>query len=456
MPMKKPLIDAVTRCIEKYKISKSKIVVSVSTGVDSMVLLDVLLQLKNVFSLTISVLHFNHQLRDESANEEAFILSYCKERNILCEIERLDVKEYMETHSVSLEMAAHDLRYQKYYRLIEDHSNTWIATAHHHDDVLESVLMNLGKGVGRERIQGVAEYHPPFIRPFYQVNKSDITEYQKENKIPFFEDDSNSDQTIERNFWRNEIIPHIQKYYGEGYQSGVLKTVKNLNWQSHDYDLLKSELNKIDFSKDYIEIDIDHLKRFFSEFIKRFVENLIHRRFKKRIILTHDQFTILLNLFTSESGKKIDIDNHIEISKQFDKIRINTIFKRPSIDIQYEPNSSINLNGFQLVSKWVNTFHPIDQSTIEYIDFENVHGTMHIRHLEAGDSFQPVGMSGTQKVNRLLKSAQVKPADRANVYVLCDDIGILWVIGYRISERVKITDRSKKILKMEVVNAARN
>ena len=164
-----------------------QVLVAVSTGSDSMVLLDALIKL----GLKISVAHCNFQIRDEALIEETFIIDYCKLHNLPCYTKRFELQALQETGSISLQTAARKLRYQWFAELMHKHHLSSLMTAHHADDQVETILFNLFRSTGIKGLRGMKFQSGHIFRPLLDVWKSEILAYAQYHSIRYFEDKSN-------------------------------------------------------------------------------------------------------------------------------------------------------------------------------------------------------------------------------------------------------------------------
>ncbi|PKP15615.1 MAG: tRNA lysidine(34) synthetase TilS, partial [Bacteroidetes bacterium HGW-Bacteroidetes-23] len=177
-------------------LQKGKILIAVSSGLDSMVLLDLISKTKIEFA----VAHCNFQLRNEESNEdEVFVKSYCKENSIQGFFQKFDTKQFAEDEKLSIQVAARKLRYEWFYELLATENFDFVATAHHLDDQLETFLINFSRGTGLDGLCGIPSQNDKIIRPLLIFSRAEIETFAKENQLKWREDSSNASDKYVRN-----------------------------------------------------------------------------------------------------------------------------------------------------------------------------------------------------------------------------------------------------------------
>ena len=279
-------------------IKRSKFLIALSGGVDSMVLAN--LFIKN--NLNFSVAHCNFRLRsNESEGDEKFIFNWSAKKGIKCYISRFNTTDYCKINKIGIQEGARNLRYKWFKDLKELYDFDYIVTAHHLDDQIETYLINSMRGSGLSGLLGIPEKRDTIFRPFLKILKDEILVYAKSNKVDFSEDASNSKNDYYRNMSRNSIIPKFRKF-DDNVMLKFQTTIDNLNSTKIFADqVLVETKNKIfNYNSDHIKVKIDDLKNLIP------VEYYVHHLF----IDYKFDYKEIIKLFKSDSGKHIDSNTH--------------------------------------------------------------------------------------------------------------------------------------------------
>lgn len=244
----------VERFIEDEKLLKknSRVILGVSGGADSIALLNVL----HTAGYEVVVAHCNFHLREEeSIRDQMFVKNLCEERGLKYTSIDFDTIRYAAQHSLSIEMAARELRYNWFEELRQEHDAEAIAVGHHKDDSIETVLMNLIRGTGIKGLTGIEPKAGYIIRPFLCVTKCEIEEYMKTANLGFVDDSTNSESIYTRNIIRLDVIPYLERINPSAKQT-IYKSMQNLRQVEAIYfdyiNKAKAELiadNKVDIKK---------------------------------------------------------------------------------------------------------------------------------------------------------------------------------------------------------------
>ncbi len=417
-----------------------KILIACSGGVDSVVL-SFLLK-KSGFKIGLA--HCNFSLRGkESDGDETFVVDWADRLSIPVFTETFDTKEFAKDHKLSTQMAARELRYQWFAEILKDFEYDYIATGHHADDDLETLLINLSRGSGLQGLMGIPAINKTVIRPLLPFSRSEIVASAKENKLQWQEDSSNASTDYLRNKLRHDVIPNY-KNATEGVLQNVRKTQKFLKDSQNlieDYMALVYKLTVTENFDGYaLHInklqELPHTKAVLYQLLHPFgftdwpiVSELLEAQSGKQVFsathrLVKDRNVLLLTKITSE--KKND---EISIKKGIKKIEF-------PLQMEFKPIDKI---GY------------VDNSVI-YIDKDKIQYPLKLRRWRKGDTFQPFGMKGKKKLSKFFKDEKVSLLAKEKVWLLCSNSEIIWVIGHRADERFKVTSSTTNILKITVKN----
>jgi|TARA_R100000479_G_scaffold33554_2_gene13929 tRNA(Ile)-lysidine synthase len=417
-----------------------KILIACSGGVDSVVL-SFLLK-KSGFKIGLA--HCNFSLRGkESDGDETFVVDWADRLSIPVFTETFDTKEFAKDHKLSTQMAARELRYQWFAEILKDFEYDYIATGHHADDDLETLLINLSRGSGLQGLMGIPAINKTVIRPLLPFSRSEIVASAKENKLQWREDSSNASTDYLRNKLRHDVIPNY-KNATEGVLQNVRKTQKFLKDSQNlieDYMALVYKL-AVTENFDGYALHINKLQEL--PHTKAVLYQLLHP-------FGFTDWPIVSELLEAQSGKQVFSATHrlvkdrnvlllteITSEKKNDEISIKKGIKKIEFPLQMEFNP-IDKIGY------------VDNSVI-YIDKDKIQYPLKLRRWRKGDTFQPFGMKGKKKLSKFFKDEKVSLLAKEKVWLLCSNSEIIWVIGHRADERFKVTSSTTNILKITVKN----
>lgn len=420
--------------------NEDRVLLAVSGGVDSMAMAAMFLQSDRSFG----VAHCNFQLRNnESDLDEALVASWCEENGVHFHSKRFATQEYASEHGISLQMAARNLRYDWFRTVMDLEDYSKLATAHHSDDNLETVLFNLTRGTGFAGIAGIPVKAKRIIRPLLFATREEIVKYAKEANVLWREDQSNLDQKYSRSVIRAEVVPELEKI-----NPSIRHSFKNTSRRLSEM----KELVMLQIKKELAEM-VSH-------------ENGTLRINKEQLIKSRGASTVLYEII---KGYGYNYETCLQILSSLDNI--GAIFKSASHvlnvdrkellltlnDVQ-ESNElfidsntrSFYLSGVRYLMEVVSVDDSlsINDPDSAVIDFEQVSFPLRFRRWEKGDRFTPIGMQGSKKVSDLLIDLKVPNILKSSVYVLCSGTDIVWVCRYRLSENFKVTPATKKVIKI--------
>lgn len=432
--------------------ANNKFILAVSGGIDSVVLTD--LFYKSGYDFIIA--HCNFLLRgEESSRDELFITTLKEKYNKEVVIKHFQTKQYAEAHKISIQEAARKLRYDWFdslrSQLSTNNSQLIIAIAHNADDNIETMLMYLFRGTGIHGLTGMQAYDKErkIIRPLLFATRKDIEAYAAENNLNWVEDSSNLTDKYTRNFFRHKIIPLAEAQFENARQNLLgniqrFKDVAALYEQSikmHKEKLIEQKGNEIHMPilklKQTKPLDtviweiikpynfhaqqLTEIKKLFDAENSSYVTSTTHRAIKNR------KHLIIAPVETSEA-------NHILIEATNTTIN----FERGSLKLE-----KLAANGLQLAAN----------NSIAYLDATQIGYPLLLRKWKQGDYFYPLGMKKKKKLSRFFIDLKLSATTKENAWVIEMNKKIIWVIGYRIDERFKITPSTQEVLKISFITS---
>lgn len=441
---------------------KDILLLAVSGGADSVVLCELCQQAGFDFVIA----HGNFQLRGEESNrDEDFVKDMGRKYNKEVLVKRFDTKQYATQNKVSTQVAARELRYSWFYELLGAASRipsvdseqrppdarlrplTFLLTAHHADDNIETVLMNFFKGTGIAGLRGILPSQGKIIRPLLHFRKDELLEFAKENQLPWVEDSSNISDKYSRNYFRHQVIPLVQKIFPKA-EENILNNIKRYTdtellyrqaIEHHKKKLLEHKGN---------EIHIPVLKLQQSEPLLTIMYEII-----KGFNFTPAQTNEVAGLLNSESGKYVQSSSHRIIRNRKWLIIAPVATDEADTILIEEENTFIHRPDFRLEFSTYGTksYKPQTIKTTAQLDLHQIHFPLILRKWKSGDYFYPLGMMKKKKLSRFFIDQKLSKTEKENVWVLESDKKIFWVIGYRIDERFKAKDSTKEYFQVDYI-----
>jgi len=428
-----------------------KLLIAISGGIDSVVLT----HLFNSLNFSISLAHCNFQLRGkDSIKDEVYVKELGEKLKIPTYTIKFETEKYATKNGISTQMAARDLRYNWFQKILKENELDYIITAHHKDDIIETVLINLIRGTGLDGLTGIPEINEDIIRPFLPFSRNDILIYATRNKLHWREDQSNSSIKYVRNKIRHKVVPFLKEL-----NPSLLDTLNNtLENLKGSQQIVKDRINTLreqvtTLKNDEIHLNIEKLKElsnpkvYLYELLKEYnftewndVADLLDAQSGKQVFsethrLLKDRDVLILSKILSP--KKIVT---YQIPEHTSKITTPIKLKFKSIDIPFDTKNHENKVFGEIIFDNPNTIS---------IDYNKIQFPLTIRKWQQGDSFYPIGLHGKKKLSKFFKDEKMSLLEKENTWLLCSNNEIIWVIGKRLDERFKVTKQTSKLLKIK-------
>jgi tRNA(Ile)-lysidine synthase len=430
-----------------------RIIVAVSGGSDSMVLLDALDSFREEFQLGLAVAHFNHGLRgDESDRDEAFVRSAARDRNLECYVERADTRAVAEARKRSIEESGRDLRYEFLGKLRSSLGFQKIATAHQADDNAETILFNLFRGAGVHGLSGIPVMRRDLcvVRPLLFATKEEVLDYGLKRGIAYREDSSNASRAYTRNFFRNEVIPLIR-------QNVNPNLVPTLRRTGELFDQLEAYLDEaaqgvmpsLNVSESPRTTSFD-LKAFQTHpvFLREHLLLHLARKFSSREI---DFGTVktMLQVAGGETGSSCSIAKDIVFYRDRGRLIFARIRSLAPCRHRIEPGARYEFEHFSFGSAGTTDAVLTDDPNTEFVDADTLGSEWLLRNWSDGDWFVPLGMRERKKVSDFFIDEKIPLFEKLTIPLLVSDGQIVWVCGKRLDDRHKITPATARVLRLE-------
>lgn len=427
------------------------LLLAVSGGIDSVALCE----LCHLAGYRFIIAHCNFQLRaDESDKDEALVKMLGEKYATTVLVKKFDTEGYAASQKCSIQVAARELRYKWFKEIIEEKTEdtnnlerpTYLLTAHHADDNVETVLMNLFKGTGISGLRGILPKAGKIVRPLLFAQKQELAAFIKQRALSYREDSSNASDKYSRNYIRHNIIPAIETIYPQ--------VSLNINKTSNHFKEVEILFNQaIDSHKKKLlgyknnEVHIPVLKLKQAVPLKTILFEIV-----KDYGFSPAQVDEVLKLLDSESGKYMLSPTH-RILKNRNWLVISPLHstKENIIVIDEETDMTFYENGkLSLTKRMFNQNKTVLTSdpNIAMLDMKDIHFPLLLRKWKEGDYFYPLGMQKKKKLARFLIDKKISIVEKEKIWVLEMNKKIIWIVGQRIDDRFKLTSSTKKILQI--------
>ena len=431
-------------------LKSKKVLVAISGGIDSVVLTHLLLK----SNIKIGLVHCNFNLRGKESNKDE---QFVKDLGAKFELETFttsfDTKGYAQTNKLSTQMAARELRYNWFQKVLDKHKYHYIVTAHQKDDIIETFLINLTRGTGLDGLCGIPQINKNIVRPLLPFSRNEILTYATRNKIHWREDNSNSSIKYVRNKIRHKVVP-VLKELNPSLLDSLQNTLENLN---ESREIIKDRIKEVSknvkskhgneshFNCEKI-LNLNNPKAYLYQLLKKYnftewndVFDLLTAQSGKQIsspshrLIKHRDVLILTKLEKKTEEKTYSIERNTKKIHEPLKLKFETVHK-----ISDTKNSSFLFD--EIIDEKGN-FIAIDQDKLSF--------PLTIRKWKNGDFFYPLGLNGKKKLSKFFKDEKLSILEKENSWVLTSNNEIVWVIGKRLDNRFRVTEKTSNILKIK-------
>ena len=463
------LLEQVKRTIDRYHLldKGDRLIVGVSAGVDSMVLLHLLNTYRQEFDLSLIVAHINHGLRPKESEKEAELVQKESERlGLTLEYGQFNVKEVQKVGGISLQDAARKIRFHFFNVLLQKYNANKIALGHNADDQVETILLRLMRGSGLKGLKGMLPIREGrVIRPLLEVWRREIESFAEEMKIPYLLDSSNLKKNYLRNRLRLTLIPLIEKEYQPNFKKIVLK-ISTILREENDYlergaeeayqKIVREEKDALSFK--FSEYQFLHPAiqwRIIQKMLGRIYsgETVIEEREGMEVDQIYKKFHQLLPSFF------IELPHGVSLEKRYDLVLIGKGWVKPVPPFEVELISP-GRNYIEEIKREVvieetgrdDKFKDLyGLPDVALLDYQSLQFPLKMRNFRPGDRFRPLGVKGTQKLKEFFIDHKIPNFERPRIPLLISGEMIAWIVGYRIDERVKVTEKTQRVLNVKVI-----
>lgn len=417
------------------------VVVGISGGADSVALLHILVSL----GYKCIAAHCNFNLRgDESFRDEQFTIDFTKRLQVpLCKIS-FETNKYAQENRLSVEMAARELRYRWFEELLNTYDADAVAVAHHRDDSVETLLINLTRGSGITGLTGIKPKNGNVVRPLLCVSREDIYAYIENNGLEYVTDSSNSSDIYTRNFIRLKVIPLLEEI-NPSVKASLARTANHLYDASLIYNHSIEEARKVITQNNRLSISAllsfpapatilyEMLKPYgFSRTVCESIFTVLEKDSGKIFYssthrLLKDRSDLLIDVLSGE-------DNRAYL--------INLEDDNVDLPVELKPEIVVIKEDYQIEK----------DKKFAYFDFDKLSFPLVLRHWQEGDWFVPFGMKGKKKISDYFSDKKFSLFDKEKTWLLCSGQDVIWIVGERTDNRYRIEKTTKRVLKLKFID----
>ncbi|MBI5207620.1 MAG: tRNA lysidine(34) synthetase TilS [Candidatus Firestonebacteria bacterium] len=453
------LKDKVLNFILVNKLIKhgDNVLLAVSGGVDSVALLYIFYELASELEINLYVGHFDHEFRGrESKDDAVFVKKLCKKLSIPCTVGKKNIPRILKkTKSVSKQAISRELRYEFLINTANKYNCNILCTAHNLEDQTETFFLHLLRGTGLKGLTGIElniqiREGISLIRPFLSVSRKEIEIYVKENNISFRQDSSNFTSYYLRNELRHNLLPILRKNYNPNIDMSIYKLCRILSCENDYLDrIVQKKLDKIlEKRNNEFIVNTAFLKKLHPCLIRRIIRKILLKLKGNLNAITYKNIKDIENLIYNYTGKKMESMGEFIVRNEYGKLIFG---KRKENFSAYEyiiPVPSVTflpLLGITLKISLVKNIKKklyYNNNKSAFFSFQELPESFILRNRKNGDRFIPLGMKGSKKLKDFFIDIKIPVEERDRVPLLLYNNEIIWITGYRQSEKYKVKDKN--------------
>lgn len=439
-----------------------RVIVAVSGGVDSVVLLHALMRLRKEYGLKLTVCHLNHNLRGAGSRKDLEFVKRLSRRHGLGFIGKTLEKGSLKAKDcVSLQEAARDERYRFLSGALRKTGSKKLALGHTLDDVAETVLMRLIKGSSLSGLSGIPPRRGAIIRPLIHIPRAAVEDYAGKQGLRHCTDPTNLSPVYLRNSLRLELLPFIKERYNENIISTLARTASVLRKDSIFLDSLAQKAFKeagVRKGKGLVDMDRTKLLKMTPAILSR-VFLMACRGLKKNPELLGAHVDAFFDIARSKKpNAAYSLPSGLRITREYGRIRVERkrgVKKAQGFELPLNipGNTLIPSAGAVIIAKISKkppsaaSFSSRDRA---YFDYDEIPKPVRVRSFRPGDRMTPSGMSGTKKLKAIFIDSKTPALQRQRTPVICAGNAVVWLAGIRRSDGYMVNQATKRVLMLEL------
>jgi len=431
------MLEKFLKYIEKNQLfsPNDRVLLAISGGIDSVVMSYLFFQAKFRFG----IVHCHFSLRPEADEEADFVKALAEKLAVPFYFKKFETETFAKNEKISIQMAARKLRYDFFEQIRNENQFSYIATAHHLNDSLETAIFNLAKGTGIAGLRGILPKNGFLIRPMLFATRKEIEFFVKNNQISYLEDSSNISEKYKRNFIRHQIVPRLAEQINPHLVENFAETAQKLIFTEKIQEAYFQELEKKIWQKKGLAYYLDLSENRDAVVLHHFLEPFGF------------SFRQCLQMQENEQVGSDFFSEEYWVVRDRKQLVITPISFRQDITEKYyiaSQQETLQTDFFSLEIKISETLPVRFVSPHEalYFDAEKLHFPLVVRAWQEGDKFQPLGMKGTRKISDFLTDEKVPKNLKKRIFVLESGKEIAGILGMRSSEKFKVNTNTQKVL----------
>jgi len=447
------ILNTVKNTIAKHGLleKKDSVLLAFSGGLDSTGLLGIFLDLRNEWALDLFLGHFNHKLRTGADEDQRFVENTAQKYGLPLYVASEDVREFAKQNRLNLEEAGRLLRYDFLLQAAQRIGGAKIATGHTLNDQAETFFLRLIRGSGPRGLGSISPLvEGRIIRPLLALERKDIAEFVRKNRMEYREDESNFDRRYARNKVRLDLIPYIQ----ENFDPDIIRRIGKIVSILREEDLYLENLASLQAErtiyrgKEEIGLDLETLSSLPRGLARRVVRHFIQELKGDLRGITFDNVESLMNL---EEGKTLPLTKGLLLKREKGKaLRMPGLPERIMFAYEWHGSSPLIIGeiGGKIESERIKRppAFVFDDNTRAYLDGEKVKFPLRVRNRREGDRYHPLGAPGHKKLKEVMRAKGIPLAYRDRKPVFLSGGEIVWVCGLPVAERFKVSEGTKEVL----------
>jgi len=452
------LLKKVRASIERYGmfVQGDRVVVAVSGGVDSVVLLDVLGAVAAEYGLALHVAHLDHGLREASARDARFVAEVCAARRLPVTCERVDVRAVARERRLGLEEAGHVVRRDFLERVADRVGAQRIAVGHTLDDRAETLLFHLVRGAGPSGLVGIRPVSGRVVRPLIGVSRDEVLEYARKTTLTWREDETNEDLRFARNLLRHRVLPLLEEL-NPRLVEGLGRTGELLREQEEALEaLLDGPWGAIVLAEapDALRLDrrkLSALPRALCALLLRRAVAVARGGLEG---ITHEHLRALRDLAAASGHGELRLPGLVVradaegLAFGAEAARSEGTITETPVDLGVTPIPDLRIRLSLALRPWDGATPMPSDRDVGFADAQRIRFPLVLRGRRPGDRFSPLGLSGNKRLKDFLIDEKIPYYDRETLPLLCDRERIVWVVGVRLSDAVRVTPQTRQVLVM--------